>query len=134
MVGCTQRVISSLHRSCSQIHTTFSALELRNTVSPTPIPTPLCKHHYRLVYHHIEPTQIHCVTCGTSLRRDSNPKLCPEPKIIQQHLSQHTGFEGVIAEGDKVCYTCYRSHLFIIFIILDLAKTMNYIALLLKYP
>jgi len=34
-------------------------------------PTPLCTHHY---HNKIELTQRHCATCGTTLRRHSNPK------------------------------------------------------------
>ena len=54
------------------------------------------------------------MTCGTSLRRDSNPKPCPQPALIQHYLKENTGYEGSIKESDKVCYVCYRSHLVIL--------------------
>ena len=62
----------------------------------------------------MQPRQEHCVTCGTSLRRDSNPKPCPQPALIEHYLKENTGYEGCIKEGDKVCYVCYRSHLVIL--------------------
>ena len=108
---CKQVVFSSLQ---GQTESVLRGLGLKSKVSPIPIPTPLCKHHYHMVYNKLYPVQRHCVTCGTALRRDSNPKLCPQPNLIQQHLFQHTNFEGTIKQQDKVCYTCYRSHLFII--------------------
>jgi len=54
------------------------------------------------------------VTCGTSLRRDSNPKPCPQPALIEHYLKENTGYEGYIKESDKVYYVCYRSHLVIL--------------------
>lgn len=36
---------------------------------------------------------------------------CPNPDLIQEHLQTHTGFEGTISATDKICETCYRSHL-----------------------
>ena len=51
------------------------------------------------------------MTCGTSLRRDSNPKPCPQPALIEHYLKENTEYEGSIKESDKVCYVCYQSHL-----------------------
>ena len=62
----------------------------------------------------MQPRQEQCVTCGTSLRRDSNPKPCPRPALIEHYLKENTGYEGSIKESDKVCYVCYRSHLVIL--------------------
>ena len=112
VVGCTEAAFSALQRS--GISDSFTALGLESTVAPIPTPTPLCQHHYHKVYQYIQPIQRHCITCGSALRRDSNPKLCPNPEKIQKHLEEHAGFEGKIGSEDKVCHTCYRSHLFII--------------------
>ena len=38
---------------------------------------------------------------------------CPEPDLIQKHLQENTDFSGQISTEDRVCYACYRSHLFI---------------------
>ena len=55
------------------------------------------------------------MTCGTSLRKQANStKTCPQPAIIEQHLRENAGFEGKIKEGDKVCYTFYRSYLIVL--------------------
>ena len=66
-----------------------------------------------MVYKSAFPTQTKCVTCGTSLK-NSNPKTCPSPKLVEDHLKTSTGFEGNIRDNDRVCYSCYRSHLVII--------------------
>ena len=69
-----------------------------------------------MVYNQMQPRQEHCATCGSALRRHSSSqvRVCPQPTYIQEYLKEHTGFEGTIAESDKVCYTCYRSHLVIL--------------------
>ena len=63
------------------------------------------------MYKTLKSVQIHCVTCGTSIRH-SNTKLCPQPAIIELYLKENTGFEGSICETDKDA--CYRSQLFIL--------------------
>ena len=73
-----------------------------------PAPTPLCKQHYHIVYDALQPRQ--CVTCGARLR-GGNHRSCPQPDIIQKHLSENIGFEGDIQAGDQVCLVCYKSHL-----------------------
>ena len=40
--------------------------------------------------------------------------IYPQPHAIQKYLSEHTNFEGYILEGDRVCLTCYKSHLFVL--------------------
>ena len=66
-----------------------------------------------MVYNIINPTQTYCVTCGMSLKH-ANPKSCPNPNKTEVYLRQNTGFDGKIHDADKVCYTCYRSHLVIL--------------------
>ena len=78
-----------------------------------PTPTPLCKHHYQVLYNKIHPMQTHCITCGSSLRHTKS-KTCNQPNVIELYLKEKAGFEGTIKEGDKVCYVCYRSHLVIL--------------------
>ena len=77
------------------------------------LPAPLCKGHYHAVYNVIYPTQSHCATCGVSLSH-TNPKLCPDPTTIQQHLAEKDGFQGTLTATSKVCYSCYRAHLFVL--------------------
>ena len=69
-----------------------------------------------MVYNETQERQEPCVTCQTALRRHSSShvRVCPQPTIIQDYLKEHTGFDDTIKESDKVCYTCYRSHLVII--------------------
>ena len=81
--------------------------------SHVPVPTPLCTKHYHDVYNTIKPTTTHCITCEASLKTEPL-KFCPNPTKIENYLRKNTGFEGQIREGDRVCYTCYRSHLMIL--------------------
>ena len=78
-----------------------------------PIPTPLCKSHYYLVYDTLQARRRNCRTCGRRLH-SGNGRPCPTPNIIQAHLYQHTDFSGDIHESDHVCLTCYRSFLVIL--------------------
>ena len=112
--GCKSDVFTSLRQgSCEQITKAFTLLGLKTSTPTISVPLPLCKQHYHAVYKTLKPVQIHCVTCGTSIRH-SNTKLCPQPAIIELYLKENTGFEGSICETDKVCYACYRSQLFIL--------------------
>ena len=38
----------------------------------------------------------------------------PNAKVIREHLQDGAGFEGTLEAGDKVCYSCYKSHLIIL--------------------
>ena len=74
---------------------------------------PLCKQHYHAVYNELHPIQTHCSTCQVSLKH-SSPKPCPQPSIIEDYLKTNMGLECSIGENDMVCYSCYRSYLFIL--------------------
>jgi len=52
--GCSEAVFSSLQRSITEIDAAVQLLELKLAATPTPIPTPLCKHHYHTVYNQIQ--------------------------------------------------------------------------------
>lgn len=75
-----------------------------------PFPTPLCKHHYHVIYNELQPSQSHCVTCGSSLKH-TTARFCPNPDLIEAHLREKTGFDGHIKEADRVCFICYKFHL-----------------------
>ena len=36
---------------------------------------------------------------------------CPQPEVVQAYLTEHTDFTGGIAKTDRICFTCYKSHL-----------------------
>ena len=65
------------------------------------------------VYNALQSRQKSCVTCGSQLKL-TNHRPCPKPDIIQLHLQERTGFEGEIHSQDRVCFTCYKSHLVIL--------------------
>ncbi len=109
---CKNAVFVSLHKATNEdIIKVLQALELES-LFPT-IPMPLCKQHYHAVYNELHPTQTHCSTCQVSLKH-SSPKPCPQPSTIEEYLKTNMGFEGSIGENDMVCYSCYRSPLFIL--------------------
>ena len=112
---CTSNVFASFQKTTSvEMEQVFNSVGLKCSYPSVPVPVPLCTHHYHLLYNLMQPRQEHCVTCGASLRRQTNPKACPQPALIERHLKETVGFEGAIRESDKVCYTCYRSHLVIL--------------------
>ena len=111
MPGCNEKIFAhyknvtqdNLLRIVSKITQEAVSLAL-------PIPTPLCKAHYHLVYNELQPTQTHCITCKSDLRK-SLTRACPAPSQIQEYLAENTGFEGEITSVTKVCFSCYKAHL-----------------------
>ena len=103
--------------NCTKIafaHATISTGELPQGIQfrtkPIPAPTPLCKHHYHAVYDAQDTRQRNCRTCGRRLRLGSD-RPCPHPEVVQAYLHETTDFIGDIAKSDRVCLTCYKSHL-----------------------
>ena len=78
-----------------------------------PCPTPLCQYHYYTVYHRKQPQQTNCQTCGICIKHlPSRP--CPDPYLIAEHLRNNTGFDGMLEDYSRVCYSCYKAQLMII--------------------
>ena len=78
------------------------------------IPAPLCKHHYYTIYSVLhQPQQTNCPTCGASLKY-ANTRSCPDAVKVKAQLIANAGFKGNLCPGDKVCYSCYKSHLAIL--------------------
>ena len=76
---------------------------------PPPTPTPLCKHHYHVVYDTLQSRLHICRTCNRRLRGKDRP--CPQPNVVEAYLREHTDFAMDISPTDRVCLTCYKSHL-----------------------
>ena len=111
---CTEVTLASLSKPKELIHNAFQQAELQAFNEEVPSPTPLCKRHYHIVYNSIQPSrQTSCTTCGTTLKY-TNYRTCSNPSKIEEYLRQHTDFEGHTHENDKVCFTCYKSHLIIL--------------------
>ena len=36
---------------------------------------------------------------------------CPQPNVVQTYLQENADFTGDISNSDRVCFTCYKSHL-----------------------
>lgn len=110
--NCNEEVFVSSHMADSESMQSVLS-ECGFDGNSVPIPTPLCKHHYHEIYKLLQPQQRNCPTCEMSLKH-VNCRSCPNPEIIQAHLRSTAGFEGSISAGDKVCFTCYKSHLTIL--------------------
>ena len=70
----------------------------------------------------------HCLVCRpccndiTRLKKDPSHRprwekcrvtecTIPNTERIQSYLAEKTGYEGVLKDGNKVCFACYKSHL-----------------------
>ena len=74
----------------------------------------LCAEHYGALYKHLNPPIRKCKTCDKPLTDPLKSRKCPEPTLIQQFLEKNTDYSGEISDDDRVCYACYRAHLFTI--------------------
>lgn len=73
----------------------------------------LCSEHYGALYRKLNPPNNHCKTCN-HLLQPTKARKCPNPSLIQKFLSDNHNFVGTITDNDRVCNTCYKSHLVII--------------------
>lgn len=111
---CTEHAIAySSMASQESMKAAFEAGDLKCMGDEIPFPTPLCKCHYHVVYNLLQPTQTNCPTCGACLKY-THSRPCPNPHSIETYLKEITGFEGKIKPDERVCYTCYKSHLAIL--------------------
>ena len=60
---CTDISYASLHKSSEAILQGIQKGGLLASTAEIPIPTPMCKCHYHIVYNIIKPTQTHCIIC-----------------------------------------------------------------------
>ena len=103
VLSCTEYSIAHATISLDQL-----PKEIKFHSYPIPNPTPLCKCHYHIVYNALQ--KRNCRTCGRRFQV-GHDRPCPQPEAVQAHLSEHTDFTGEISENDRVCFTCYKSHL-----------------------
>ena len=115
IADCMEGVLSSCNISdATHIQSSMQECGLQCKEDPIPVPTPLCTHHYHTLYKLIHPQPNgHCTTCETSLRHIKS-RPCPNPSLIETHLWETTSFRGHISPTDRVCFSCYKSHLTII--------------------
>ena len=62
----------------------FEQANVHNKGDTIPFPTPLCNHHYYMVYNAVQPQQTNCPTCGISLRYVTS-RPCPNAQVISEH-------------------------------------------------
>jgi len=109
VLGCSSVTFAA---STTQVQEAFESTGLKCSSEVIPTPAPLCmKYHYHIVYSTLQHRR--CATCGVRLR-GNNHRPCPKPDAIQQHLKETTGFEGEICCQDRVCMSCYKSHLVVL--------------------
>ncbi len=76
---------------------------------------PLCQVHYKQVHRTINPqVYMHekCFTCSASIK--GSCRHCPNTVAIKNHFCQVSDMDLNITENDKICTSCYNSHLQII--------------------
>lgn len=78
VVGCDNVVLALLNKPLHSIQKALQQASLRTCNDDIPIPVPLCKHHYHLVYNILQSSQTHCGTCKASLKH-SPKRVCPNP-------------------------------------------------------
>ena len=87
--------------------------ENENTEDLSSEGTPLCTYHYGAWYRHLHPSHLKCKTCTKNIEATKSRPI-PEPGMIQNFLAENAKFSGENFPEDRVCYACYRSHLFVI--------------------
>ena len=102
-----------VHSKINTVKQVFEDTGLQTEGDTIPFPTPLCNHHYYMVYNALQPQQTNCPTCGISLKHIKS-RPCPNVELIEKHLRDSAGFDGNLRSGDKVCYSCYKWHLVIL--------------------
>ena len=68
----------------------LESVGLKCSTTEIPIPTPLCKHHFYLVYKTKVPFQVNCVVVNALLKKVQSRK-CPHPNEITQYLINNAG-------------------------------------------
>lgn len=80
--GCSElHFVLSKKTDTDKLNTIFAENRLQTEGDIIPIPTPLCKQHYYIVYNWVQPQQTNCPTCGVSLKHVKS-RQCPNPEII----------------------------------------------------
>lgn len=77
---------------------------------------PLCSSHYMQWYRYTNPRYrtSQCKTCGKNFDSFDKGRSIPELDIIQHFLQSNTEFRETLQPDDRICYTCYKSHLVIV--------------------
>ena len=57
-----------VHSKINIVKQVFEDTGLQTEGDTIPFPTPLCNHHYYMVYNALQPQQTNCPTCGISLK------------------------------------------------------------------
>ena len=94
---------------CEIMHISGSDLELCEAQG-----FPLCSEHYGALYRKLNPFKRNCKTCNKALLDITKARKCPNPTVVQKFLSENLDFDGTINDEDRICTTCYKSHLILI--------------------
>ena len=89
--------------------------------NPEPIETassnegiPLCTYHYGILYWHLNPSHLKCKKYSKHISDITKSRAVPEPGMIGAFLSENTDSNESISSNDRVCFTCYKSHLLLL--------------------
>ncbi|XP_064384664.1 uncharacterized protein LOC135333611 [Halichondria panicea] len=77
---------------------------------------PLCTYHYGVLYRKLNPSHLKCKTCSKHISDFTKSRVVSEPDIIEAFLSENTvtSSNESISSSDRVCFTCYKSHLYLL--------------------
>ena len=114
IIKCPNVGVTTLQKTTSEkLSEVLQSLSLDLTASSITLPVPLCKSHY--LNYDLQSFKPHPKTLQMyHLDIIIATKLCPQPSTIEKHLREKMGFDGKIGVTDLVCYSCYRSHLYIL--------------------
>ena len=74
----------------------------------------LCTTHYHQLYAQYNSPDP-CPSCGMKPKRGTCfIRHSPNPEMISKHLSENTGISIQLTSNDRICSTCYKTHLTIL--------------------
>ena len=121
--GSKRCIVASCTETSSIIHTGIVTKEKiaeilqEEVLIDRHLKTPLCESHYKQLHRllHRDDSMYsgkQCCTCNARIHGMS--RHCPNPKIVQQYLSQNSDTDIPITENDYICTSCYNFHLLIV--------------------
>ena len=114
---CTSksRVVQCLLATKDHIH---ALLKIPNTPSNSDVDQVyLCLEHYKIIHRSLpenrdqyDHSRHQCTLCRKVIPSVRDHRHCPNPQIINEHLKNHTDFDGDLDSTAIICRTCFICH------------------------
>ena len=114
---CTSksRVVQCLLATKDHIH---DLLKIPNTPSNSDVDQVyLCLEHYKIIHRSLpenrdqyDHSRHQCTLCRKVIPSVRDHRHCPNPQIINEHLKNHTDFDGDLDSTAIICRTCFICH------------------------